>query len=447
MLQRHEHLSAADAAWLRMDAPANRMIITALLTFDGRLDPIAFEHTLHRLAELPRFKERVVPPRNPFGLPGWEDDPRFDLRAHVHHVALPAPGGDAELRQFVSERMSADLDRQKPLWEVDLVECPGRSAILLRVHHCIGDGVALVRVLLDLAEEPAGRPADTGLLPEAPRSPWEWARRQLARGRTFAGLVALPSDPPTCLRRPLGLVKRVAWSRAIPFTQVHRLAREHRASMNDVVMAALAGALRRWLDHTGSLPPREIRAVVPVFLRGGETGARNRFGLAFVDLPIDEPDRDDRIHKVKRRMDSIKCSPAVPVAFDVLRTFAVAGPSVEQLGVELFTRKASLMVTNVPGPRSQLQLAGRRLASLMLWAPTSGRLGLSVTILGYAGEIRISVAADCSLPLEPEALIEDVERELEDGAAAARALSRERAGTRDSGSRRSMDIPWSPGSA
>src|SRR2546426_366275 len=210
MLQRHEHLSAADAAWLRMDAPANRMIITALLTFDGRLDPIAFEHTLHRLAELPRFKKRVVPPRNPFGLPGWEDDPRFDLRAHVHHVALPAPGGDAELRRFVSERMSADLDRQKPLWEVDLVECPGRSAILL--------------------------------------------------------------------------------------TQVHRLAREHRASMNDVVMAALAGALRRWLDHTGSLPPREIRAVVPVFLRGGETGARNRFGLAFVDLPIDEPDRDDRIH-------------------------------------------------------------------------------------------------------------------------------------------------------
>ena len=125
-------------------------------------------------------------------------------------------------------------------------------------------------------------------------------------------------------------MKRVAWSRAIPFTQVHRLARVHRASMNDVVMAALAGA---------------------------------------------------------------------------------------------------------------------RLASLMLWAPTSGRLGLSVTILGYAGEIRISVAADCSLPLEPEALIEDVERELEDGAAAARALSRERAGMRDSGSRRSMDIPWSPGSA
>ena len=183
MLQRHEHLSAADAACLRMDAPANRMIITALLTFDGRLDPIAFEHTLHRLAELPLFKARVVPTRNPFGLPEWEDDPRFDLRAHVHHVALP-------------------------------------------------------------------------------------------------------SDPPTCLRRPLGLVKRVAWSRAIPFTQVHRLAREHRASMNDVVMAALAGA---------------------------------------------------------------------------------------------------------------------RLASLMLWAPTSGRLGLSVTILGYAGEIRISVAADCSLPLEPEA--------------------------------------------
>jgi len=90
MLQRHEHLSAADAAWLRMDAPANRMIITALLTFDGRLDPIAFEHTLHRLAELPRFKARVVPTRNPFGLPELEDDPRFDLRAHVHHVALPS---------------------------------------------------------------------------------------------------------------------------------------------------------------------------------------------------------------------------------------------------------------------------------------------------------------------------------------------------------------------
>jgi diacylglycerol O-acyltransferase / wax synthase len=447
MLGRHEPLSAADAVWLRMDTPANRMIITALLTFESRLDPIAFESTLQRLVDLPRFKERVVSPRNPFGLPEWEDDPRFDLRAHVHHLALPAPGGEAELRQFVSERMSADLDREKPLWEVDVVERPGGSAVLLRVHHCIVDANALVRVLLDLAEDPAARPAEIGLLPEAPRSPWEWARRQLARGRTFAGLVALPSDPPTSLRRPLGLVKRVAWSRPIAFTRVHRLAREHRASMNDVVMTALAGSLRRWLDQTGSFPAREIRAVVPVFLRGGEPSTRNRFGLALVELPIDEPDRDDRIHKVKRRMDALKCSAAVPVAFDVLRTFAVAGPSLEQLGVELFTRKASLTVTNVPGPRSPVDLAGGRLASLMVWAPTSGRLGLSVTVLSYAGEIRISVAADCSLPLEPEALIEDIEREIEDGAAAARALSRERAGTRDSGSRRSMDTPPSPGSA
>jgi diacylglycerol O-acyltransferase / wax synthase len=146
-------------------------------------------------------------------------------------------------------------------------------------------------------------------------------------------------------------------------------------------------------------------------------------------------------------MDAIKRSPAVPVAFDVLRTFAVAGPSLEQLGVELFTRKASLTVTNVPGPRSHLHLAGERLASLMVWAPTSGRLGLSVTIVGYAGEIRVSVAADCSLRLEPEALIEDLERELEDGSTAASALSRGRAGTRDSRSRRSRDIPPSPGSA
>ena len=414
-------MTPADAAWLQMEHPANRMIITSLMTFDARLDEGALKKVLERVAAIPRFHQRVVPvagliPR----VPEWRDDPRFDLRAHVHHVGLPAPAGEAELRRFVSERMSATLDPEKPLWELDVIDRGSRgSALLLRVHHCVGDGVALVRVLLGLCDDPGAIPHQPGKRKErAAPGLVEWAGLQIARARTFLQMLALPADPPT-FRCELGLVKRAAWSGPIPLPRLRSLAREHQATVNDVLMGTLAGVLRGSLIEAGApAPARDIRAMVPVFLgaRDGEMG--NRFGLAFVDLPVGEAEANARIRRVKERMDAVKTSLMAPVAFDVLQAFGVAGRFVEQLGVEIFSRKTSVMVTNVPGPRQKLHMAGEEIRSIMVWAPTAGRLGFSVTLLSYGGELRIGIAADAHLGFDPDALVERFERDLTAGAPA-----------------------------
>ncbi len=282
------------------------------------------------------------------------------------------------------------------------------------MHHCIGDGVALVRLLLGLADDP-------GALPPGPvkRRPGkapgalEWAGLQIARARTFAQMLALPDDPETAFRGPLGLVKRAAWSAPVPMTRLRALAKEHHATVNDVLMGTLAGVLREWLVDAGApLPGRDIRALVPVFLGSREGEMGNRFGLAYVDLPVTEPDPSARIRRLKERMDAIKASLMAPVAFDVLQTLGVAGGFIERLGVEIFSRKATVMVTNVPGPRARLHVAGRELRSMMVWAPTSGRLGFSVTLLSYGGELRLGIAGDARLQADPAALAARFERVL-----------------------------------
>lgn len=408
-----EPMAPADAAWLQMERAANRMIISALLMFDGPLDPGALQRTLARLAALSRFHQRVFPPGFLPVLPEWRDDPAFDLRAHVHSLAVPAPGGDAGLRQLVSDRMSAELPLSKALWELDVIDRGGgASALLLRVHHCIGDGIALVNALLGLADEPAPAPPETKRR-ERSSGPLEWAGQQLVRARTLAQMLALPADPPTPFRGPLGLAKRAAWSAPIPLLRLRALARDHHATVNDVMMGTLAGVLREWIIEVGRpVPGRDIRALVPVFLgpRNGDLG--NRFGMAFVDLPVRDSDAASRIRTLKRSMDAIKASPMAPVAFDVLRFFGIAGRAVERIGVDIFTRKATVMVTNVPGPRARIRVAGRELESVMVWAPTSGGMGLSVTVLSYGGELRMGIAADAGLDADPQALIAGLERAL-----------------------------------
>ncbi|HTO97287.1 MAG TPA: WS/DGAT domain-containing protein [Myxococcales bacterium] len=406
-----EQMSAADAAWLQMDAPENRMIITSLMEYEGRIEPAKLELHLQKLAGSPRFRRRVVLPLTPILLPSWEDDPRFDLHAHIHHVGLPPPGSDEDLQRFVGERMSTGLSFEKPLWEIDVIDRPGSgTAILLRVHHCVGDGVALIKLLLSLAEESVAAPRAVGRAPEPPRGPIAWVGEQLSRAKTFVELLALPPDPHT-FRTGLGLVKRAAWSAPIRLAAIEELAHREKATVNDVLMAALAGSLRSALERTGALPSREVRALVPLYLRG-RADAGNNFGLVYVTLPVGESTREGRICALKQRMAAVKATPTGPVAFEILRAFGVAGAAIERLGVGIFTSKASIMVTNVPGPKARVRIAGQPLQSMMTWAPTSGRLALSATLISYAGELRIGVAGDAHLAVDPAELVKGFEQEL-----------------------------------
>lgn len=432
-----EPLSAIDSAWLRMEDSTNLMTITGVMSFE---EPVPFEVLKEviedRFLAHRRFRQRVVESKVPFRNPRWVDDEQFNLSRHLHRTALPAPGDQKALESLVSDLMSTPLDLSRPLWQMHHVEnYRGGTAIIGRIHHTIGDGLALMPVLLDMTETAEGIRAS------------EAATSQLVRGKrhlddddgeqddiklstrvldaikagggaawTLGRLVALPADPPTPFKGELGTAKKAAWSDAIPLDDIKALGRRLGATINDVLLSAVSGALRLHLEERG-LPAEDgltVRAVVPVNLRPpGDTSLGNRFGLVFLPLPLGTADPLERLRKLKERMDEIKRSPEAGVTYAVLQAMGTS-ENLEEQALRLFGKKATAVATNVPGPREPLYMRGRRMRSLMFWVPQSGRLGLGISILSYAGNVRVGIAADIGLIPHPERIITAYHRALEE---------------------------------
>lgn len=437
-------LSAVDAAWLRMEDSTNLMMVTGILLFEGRVGLGQLRAVIEeRLLDFARFRQRVEEPLFGIGLPQWVTDDRFDLDAHLHHVALPAPGDKAALEAFVSDLLGTPLDFSKPLWQVHLVEHATGSAVVSRVHHAIADGIALIQVLLSLtdtsrrprrkAAEGRPRPAPDGgssllraggWLAQAGfglvRDPVQALRMaELGAGAalTLARVAVMPPDPSTALKGPLGVRKRAAWSDPIPLEEVKAAGAHAGGTINDVLVTAAAGAVRRYLRGRGEeLRGLDVRAAVPVNLRPLDEAHRlgNQFGLVFLGLPlgIDEPQA--RLLEVKRRMDELKSSLQPLVAFGALNAIGFLPSRLQPLPVQMFGSKASMVLTNVPGPREQLYLAGEPLKQAMFWVPQSGRMGLGISILSYAGEVLVGVASDAGLVPDPQALVEGFHSDLND---------------------------------
>lgn len=454
--RRTEAFSSADAAWLRMEDPTNLMMITGVLMFDEPLDVARLHRVIEeRLLVFDRFRMRVKPGRSPNALPEWEIDPYFNLHAHIHRIALPAPGGKRELQALVSDLMSTPLDFSKPLWHFHIVEnYNGGSAALCRLHHAIADGIALVQVLLSLTDEqrdvpPAvgighgernNNPVEAFLLPvvrslsnaltsvgalvnesrellEDPTRVIDAARTGVSGVQALNKLLFMPADPPTLFKGTLGVQKRAAWSDPIPLDEVRRVGSMFRCTINDVLLNAVAGALRRYLASRGAIVDGlNIRAVVPVNLRppGPITRLGNHFSLVFLDLPVGIEDPFDRLLELKRRMESIKGSPEAAIAFGILNTIGVMPQQMAELVVDIFGSKATAVMTNVPGPRQRIYLAGSPIRQIMFWVPQAGRLGLGVSIFSYAGDVLIGIAVDAGLVPDPDTIVEAFHTEFRD---------------------------------
>jgi hypothetical protein len=408
-------MSAVDAAWLRMDQPTNAMVITSLLTFDEAPSFAEIEDLVRtRMLRWKRFRQRVAEPR--VVPPRWVDDRGFDLRLHLHRIALPAPGGDRELDELIAELGSAALDHARPLWQIHVIERGRGAALLVRLHHCLGDGVALIGMLLGVSDQERAMPTqEVGLTPPRPHGVIATAREAARQTATLTRLLMLPPDPPSALRGELGARKVFVSSRPIPLDELKAIAAIHHAHVNDVLVAAITGALRRHLERHGGLPARDVRAMVPVYLRGrarpGDLG--NNFGLVFLDLPVGRADAAERLAVAHARMDRIKRSPDAIVALEVLGALGLARPAIEDVAVDLFTSKASVMFTNVAGPPGVVHLAGKPVTSMVVWAPVSGHLGLGVSALSYAGMLRVAVKADGRCVPDPSALLVDLDDELD----------------------------------
>jgi WS/DGAT/MGAT family acyltransferase len=464
-------LTPIDTAWLHMEDPTNLMMVTGIYVFDEPIDAARLKDTLRvRMVErFPRLRHRV---RQSGASAQWVKDPTFDLDAHFHRIALPGPCDGRALRDTVSDLMSTPLDFTKPLWQMHLIEnyCGG-SVVLLRLHHCIGDGIALVHVLLSSTDTAADAPWPKTL----PRSPHEkhvanritslveGAQRLVESTRktadrlaaqtvesllhpshvlevaqtafeaagVLARMLVRPADPKTVLKGPLGVAKRAAWSRRIPVTDVKAISRRTGGTINDVLLTAVTGALRRYLLFRGDKPDgKDINAMVPVNLRpiseADELG--NRFGLIYLALPIGEADPAERLRLVKKRMDAIKKTPEPFVAFQILNALGLAPAEVADLVVNMFGVKSTAVMTNVVGPRQPVWFAGRRITDMMFWVPQSGRMGLGVSLFSYDGHVVVGVATDAGLVPDPERIAAFFEEELDAcGASPASILDETRA--------------------
>jgi diacylglycerol O-acyltransferase / wax synthase len=444
-------MSNADAAWLHMDRPENLMVVNSLMWFDEPLDLDRMREVLRtRLVDrFPRFRQRIAEPRLGVGVPSWEDDPHFDLERHVHLVACPAPGDRASLERMAADLMTVPLDRSRPLWDCYVVEGFGMGvATIFRMHHCIADGIALSRVLLSLTDEQRDAGFAEAEAEHAHRGPLDAltapvrggahladaalhesfellahpgteapnvARRAAADARALGKLLLTGSDRPSVLRGKLGVTRRVTWSAPIPLEEVRTIGHATGTTVNDVLVAATAGALHRHLSALGD-DITELRAMVPFNLRPldrplpRELG--NRFGLVYLGLPVGEATARQRLAEVHRRMDAIKHSPEGPISYGILGAIGLTPAPIESRMIDVFTPKATLVLTNVPGPRQPVYFAGARVRGVIGWVPAAGNIGLGVSIFSYDGDVTIGVRSDAGLVPEPRVLVEGIEIEL-----------------------------------
>lgn len=394
--RRGQPLAAVDAAWWGMERPTNRMVITAVLLFDEPF-PVAdlLRLVRERLLRHRRFRCRVES-GGAWRRPRWVDV-EVDPRDHLRVESWPEPGDERALEGRVARLLSEPLDPSRPLWSMHLVERlvegEARSALVVRVHHCVADGVALVGVLLSLTDEHEGIEVPMiGQDEDAPPPSFTAAlRRRLSRGATLVRLALLRPDPRSPLRGPLSVDKRAAWTAPVPLHDVKATARALHAHVTDVLLANAAGALARALPGT----VHRARALVPLFLRpsAGAPEEGNHFGLVFIPLPLSEPSAAARVRAIQRALERAKGGADARVALAVLAAFGRLSRGLERLGVAFFSAKATAMITSVPGPTAVVHLLGHTLDDVIAFGPASGSIGVTCG-LSYRGRVRVAFAVD-----------------------------------------------------
>lgn len=426
------------------------MTIVGLIVLGRKLGRTALRTLLlQRLLTFDRF--RCLPAADASGAT-WTETTSFNLDDHLVVAALPAPGGQRELETLVGELAGTPFPGGRPLWTFHLIERYGAgSAIIVRIHHCYGDGVALLYALLSLADPPRDTesktppplPAPTQQSPALGLPAWDdiaaileggvhyalhpaevsaVARDTLTAGAELARIATMPDDPATRLKLPLSGTRRVAWTQALSLAEVRAIAQVLGCTVNDVLVSTLAGALGRYLASEGdSVADLTIRAAVPVNLRpsteprqppvAGALG--NCFGLVFVELPIGVRHPLERLYSVHAAMLSLKGSAQARATLGLLSLVGSLPAAVEELALTIFSAKASLVASNLRGPDEELSLAGRPVTEVLFWVPQTGSIGTGVSMLTYRGRVQFGVTSDRALMPEPTRLVEQLTVEFE----------------------------------
>ncbi len=470
-----ERMSKVDTAWLRMDSPSNLMMIVGVWQLSPGVDyDVLCQRIEERLLKYNRFRQRVV--QDTAGAT-WVEDRNFDITAHVVRETLPKSKGvdqQTALQDRVGELAMQPLDKRRPLWQLHLIENyvgpDGKkgSALVVRIHHCIADGISLISVTMSLidgglppperkrhpaAETGAANAEDwiadkmvkpftsltvkalgllgdraaqsLGLLrdPQAMSdqmdksmsSTMDAARMAYQVLSDAASLALMPDDSKTRLKGKPGTAKRVAWCQPLPLDEVKAVSKALGCSINDVLLSCVAGAIGAYLKSFGDdVTGKEIRAMVPVNLRPLDQAYKlgNKFGLAPLVLPIGMDNPVERVFEVRRRMNALKGSTQPLLAFGVLAVAGMLVKPAQAVMLNMFGKKTTAVMTNVPGPATKLQFCGSTLEQSLFWVPQSGDVGLGVSILSYGGGVQFGVITDTVLCPEPQKIIDEFEPEF-----------------------------------
>jgi diacylglycerol O-acyltransferase len=446
-----ERMSKVDLAWLRMDSPRNLMMITGVLILNQGVDLICFKQVVcERLLRYPRFVSQVIQDRKNFSAV-WQQDKNFDLDRHIVPAKLTGRADKAALERLVAKLAAQALSKDHPLWQFHVidryVQPDGsiKSALIVRLHHCMADGMALINLMLSMTSTKPGaeryqEEKNISKVAKHTLPAWEqtlatlllqlesWAQpsrlgdslsimTQLASD--LMQIISMPDDSRTCLKGKPAVQKRVAWNEPLALHEVKAVSRALGCSVNDVLLSCVSGAMGTYLRQQGQ-PTQgcEIRAMVPVNLRRGisddpRQALGNKFGLVPLTLPVGIEHPLQRLYEIRTRMQALKGSYQALLSYAVLGAMGYLPEAVQQQVTAFLASKASAVMTNVPGPQQALYMAGARIEQILFWVPQSGDIGLGVSILSYDQQVQFGLIAAHNLVPEPEKIIQYFEPEFE----------------------------------
>lgn len=455
----HDRLSPLDSSFLAIEDGVSHMHIASIGIFEGPAPRYADFVALiaGKLPLVPRYRQVIERVPGDLGRPVWADDPHFNIGYHVRHTALPAPGGEEELRKLVGRLMSQQLDRAKPLWEIWMIDGleGDRWAMASKTHHCMVDGVSgteLLSVIMDLTPEvttpepaewePQPRPSQLGLavgaVADMARSPYEQlraARSALRVPRSAAGqLLAVAKGmtsmlgmvrptPASSLNGPIGPHRNWAWA-STTVEDVRAVRREHGGTFNDVVLACITAGFRELLLSRGESADRVVRTMVPVSVRPrdaagvavGDGVLANKVSAMFAELPVHEADPLRRLRIVSEQMAGLKDSKEALAGEALTSLSGFAPPLLLALGGRIATkgsqRNINTVTTNVPGPQVTLYVLGRRMLQAFPFVPLGAQMRVTVAIFSYNGQVNYGVTGDYDAAPDVDVLCRGVEKGL-----------------------------------
>ncbi len=447
-------LSPADAAWLYSEWEKNNQTVSSLMWLDREIDPEVFATIVQEriVDKYPTFSQRLRPSRNPVYLPHWEDDPDFDIAHHVEVLHLQT-GTKEELAELVSQQRSQLLDRDRPLWKMYVIQGyrGNTTAVHSRIQHSIADGWALVRLVLSLCDDtetvqrpvtvdkPRRRKRDlvgkvASPVVDVVRNPVEFVQETLSvalypkRFIEFGtGILGVAEDTAevsknaveflfaprpgkTILHGPVSGEKKVDWIEPVDLQPIKDIGRATGTTINDVLLAVLTNALRKYLVEKDALTVEDLFTAVPISLRRPDADLPrtlgNRFGLIPVLLPVSIEDAVEQLQEISRRLDDLKESQMPVVSFGLISVSSLMTPDVERLLHKVTQEHSIGVTTNVPGPRHPIYVAGGEVLGSWGMGGLSGNMNLSFGIYTLNGKLNFSVHSDTGITEDPERILD-----------------------------------------